>query len=115
MEIATENDITSETAKWLRERAGLTQADFWRSVASNPASGCRYEQGDEIPRPLKRLIFLTYAADLPTDTSDRDGAERAVHAGRVYHIDLAGGRETIAGVIAETVAQLRKASRALGI
>lgn len=115
MEIATENDITPDVAKWLRERAGLPQNEFWRSVASNPASGCRYEQGDTIPRSVRRLIFLTYVAEQPTDASDRDGAERAVHAGRLYHINLAGGRETITAVITETIAQLKKASRALGI
>lgn len=116
MEIATENDITPEVARWLRERAGLSQAEFWRSVASSPASGCNYEQGNvEISRPVRRLIFLTYVAELPTDASTREDAERVVHAGRLYHIDLAGGRETIASVIAETAAQLKKASRALGI
>lgn len=116
MEITTENDITPETAKWLRERAGLTQADFWRSVASSPASGCNYEQNNVgIPRPVRRLIFLTYVANVPTEAGTRDDAERAVHAGRLYHIDLAGGRNTIAAVIAETVAQLKKASHALGI
>lgn len=116
MEIETENDITPEAAKWLRERAGLSQAEFWRSVASNPPSGCNYEQGNvEIPRPLRRLIYLGYVAELPIDASTRDDAARTVHAGRLYHIDLAGGLENITGIIAETMKQLRKAARALSI
>lgn len=115
MEISTENDITPEAAKWLRDLAGLNQADFWRSVASNPASGCRYEQGDEIPRPLKRLIFATYVADLPTDASDKERAEQAISAGRALQLHNIGGVQRVSAIIAETAEHLKRAIGALGI
>ena len=115
MKIETENGVTPSAAKWLRNREGMTLSEFWGSVTSTAASGSRYEAGDAVPQHLRRLIFLTYVAKLPTDTSDSAGGARAIHAGHLFHIDLAGGKETIAQVITETMAQLRKASRALGL
>lgn len=115
MKIETENDITPAAAAWLRERDGLTQREFWQSVLVTAASGCRYEAGDAVPAAQRRLIYLTYVAQVPTDTSTPVGAARAVHAGRLFHIDLAGGRDNIVKVVTDIATQLRKASRALGI
>lgn len=115
MNITTENDITPETAKWLREQAKLTQGEFWRSVTASAPSGCRYEQGDAIPHPIRRLIFLTYVAKIPTDTSTREAAEASARAGQLFHINEAGGAQGVANAIADAMAHLKKASRALGI
>lgn len=115
MRIATENDITPAAAKWLREQAAMTQADFWRSVLSTAGSGCRYEQGDTLPPMLRRLIFLAYVAKLPIDASTVDGAQQTLVAGEEYQTALAGGRVGISTILNDVAVHLKKASRALGI
>lgn len=115
MQITTENAITGAVAKALREQVEMQQGDFWRSVASTPSSGTRYEQGEVIPLAIRRLIFLTYVAHLPATAATEEDAALAIHAGHVFHLDLAGGRPAVAKIIAETAAQLRKAAAAIGI
>lgn len=116
MHIQTENDINGASARWLRERAGLDQASFWRSVCATPPSGCNYEQEKtNIPHAIRRLIYLTYVAHLPTDASTKGDSGEALRAGEEYHVARAGGRVGIGNVLNDVANQLKKASRALGI
>ena len=115
MEIENENALTGSVVRALREKLDMNQGEFWRSVAASGPSGCRYESGEDIPRAIRRLIYLTYIAHLPTDTSTTEDAQLAKHAGTLFHIDLAGGRKNIAQLVSDTTAQLRKLGAALNL
>ena len=50
-EIRTEQDVTGEAAKALRESCGLSQKAFWSAVGLTQSGGCRYERGNRLPKP----------------------------------------------------------------
>jgi DNA-binding transcriptional regulator YiaG len=52
--------ISSGDAYRLRQKLGLTQADFWAALGVSQSTGCRYEAGRKLPRPVQRLYMLTY-------------------------------------------------------
>lgn len=84
MQITSEKDITPEAAKSLREKAGMTQKEFWENVGSNQSSGHWFENGKRksIPRPLRILLFLRYVAGIALNVSDPQDASIAVALGR---------------------------------
>lgn len=71
MELKTEKDITGSVAKAMREQLALSQSEFWGAVCVPISTGCAYETGKtaEIPKPVRRLLYLQYVAGLPTDSS----------------------------------------------
>jgi len=74
MEMITEEALTGEIARRLRERAGLTQTDFWGSVGEFQSNGSRYERGKHtIPRPVRMLIVLRYVIGIEFDVQTTDG------------------------------------------
>lgn len=69
MIIESEKQITPSVAKYLRERSGMTQRNFWESVGSNQTSGHWFEHGKRaiIPKPLRILLFLRYVIGIDFD------------------------------------------------
>lgn len=76
MNIKTEQDVTCEAAKKLREELKMNQVDFWAALGVAQSSGCFYENGRKMPKQVKRLLFSTYVANLPIDASTPEGAAR---------------------------------------
>lgn len=73
MDIKNESEINGITAKAIRENLGLRQSDFWGAVCISGARGCAYETGrTDIPKPIRRLLFLHYVLGVPTDISSRE-------------------------------------------
>lgn len=94
MKIATEACITNAVVKALREDAGMYQNKFWAAIGIGPASGCRYEEGQRIPRNVRILIYLRYVAGIPFDVSTEEGARAAIKLGQAAQMQRA---EAMAG------------------
>lgn len=54
--------INGEICAKLRHQLGLSQGPFWQSLGATQSAGSRYESGRAIPKPLKKLIFVTHLA-----------------------------------------------------
>lgn len=90
MEIRTEEDINAASARWLRERTAENQKTFWERVGMTQASGCRYERGYPIPKPVRRLLFATYVAGVDLDSSTPEGGEKVVRLAQMQASEKAG-------------------------
>ena len=51
---------TADDILALREKLGMSQAQFWSRVEVSQSSGCHYELGRRIPRPVQVLIGFAY-------------------------------------------------------
>lgn len=71
MEIRTEKDITGPVSKAMRDQLKMSQLKFWGAVCVPLSTGCAYETGKtaEIPKPVRRLLYLQYVAGVPTDAT----------------------------------------------
>ena len=78
MEILTESDITSDVALRLRENAKESQTTFWARVGVTQSTGCRYEGGATIPKPVRMLLYAVYVAGVELDSSTPEGAEKVM-------------------------------------
>lgn len=76
MEILTESDITSDVALRLRENAKESQTTFWARVGVTQSTGCRYEGGATIPKPVRMLLYAVYVAGVELDSSTPEGATK---------------------------------------
>ncbi len=114
----TENTVTGPVARQLREKAGMTQAQFWKPLGVQQSVGCRYESDMPIPKAVRILIVATYVAGLKIDTATTDGvaaleslgtiqakdrdlkksAARAMRALDSAAAEIAGARETIQSI-----------------
>ena len=57
--------IKASTAKDLRKKAGMNQAEFWESLGASQSSGSRYESGaNRIPTSVCILIHLVHIKHL---------------------------------------------------
>lgn len=110
MQIATEKDITPAVATWLRGQAGLSQAAFWAGVGVNAPSGSRYESGRTIPRPVRILVLLKYAAGLPFDIKAPDGLVQIQRLAQLDKIERAGGAEQIEENLIAALALMKEAA-----
>lgn len=54
--------ITGAVALKLRNKLGLSQGAFWNQLGVTQSGGSRYESDRNIPRPVKKLFFLTFIA-----------------------------------------------------
>jgi transcriptional regulator with XRE-family HTH domain len=52
----------SKTSKprYLRQRLGLNQQQFWSAVGVTQSGGSRYESGRSMPRPVVELVRLVH-------------------------------------------------------
>lgn len=69
MSIETEDDVQPLAVQRLRNSLNLTQAIFWQAVGVTLQQGHRYENGltKDIPRLVRRMVFLHYVIGIPTD------------------------------------------------
>lgn len=51
---------TAVDIRAVRRLAGLNQSDFWSRIGVTQSGGSRYESGRNIPKPVMKLIELTY-------------------------------------------------------
>ena len=56
--------IDGAAALTLRNKLGINQSEFWSRVGVTQSGGCRYEQGRPMPRPVRKLYYLTYVTSL---------------------------------------------------
>lgn len=114
----TENTITGPIARDLREKAGMTQAQFWKPLGVQQSVGCRYESDMPIPNAVRILLVATYVAGMSIDTTTDDGvaalerlgtlqakdrdlkksAARAIRALDSAAAEIAGARDTIQSI-----------------
>ncbi|CAB4135087.1 hypothetical protein UFOVP275_70 [uncultured Caudovirales phage] len=80
----TEDEITGLAAKQIRQKLGLTQAQFWKPLRVTQSVGSRYEQawmGVEIPAPVKTLLIATHIAGMTIDATSDAGVADLVRMG----------------------------------
>jgi DNA-binding transcriptional regulator YiaG len=46
----------------LRQKAGLSQSEFWERVGITQSGGSRYEQGQLVRKPLRMLLTMAYGS-----------------------------------------------------
>lgn len=90
MEIRTETDLNAQSARWLRDRAKEPQHTFWARVGVTQATGCRYEGGATIPKPVRMLLYAVYVAGVELDSSTPEGAEKVARLAQLQASEDAG-------------------------
>jgi len=74
MTIRTGKDVTGVAMRDLRNKLGIGQTAFWRTVGVKQSAGSKYEAGGFIPEPIRRLLFIRYVAGIDLDPFTPDGA-----------------------------------------
>lgn len=46
-----------------RKKNGMKQLEFWQRISVTQSGGSRYENGRNIPEPVRLLLHLAYAPD----------------------------------------------------
>lgn|SRR5690554_1258148 len=66
MKITSPEQITGPLAKGLREKAGMTQRDFWGQFGASKCRASYYENEKwEINPQVKQLVYLKYICGIP--------------------------------------------------
>jgi transcriptional regulator with XRE-family HTH domain len=113
MDIKTESDVTGAVARRLREQADLSQKAFWGPIGITQSAGCRYENGQRLPRPIRILVFANYVAGLRIDASTPDGASRLSRLGLLQASEAATEAVKVGAKLAEAQAAIRQANKLL--
>lgn len=113
MKITTEADINGQAARWLRNRAGMSQAAFWATIGLKQPTGSHYEGGEnEIPAPARILIFIKYVVGLEIDAATDAGVAELQRLAILQEADKAGV-EHVGTALADAITHMKIASRAL--
>lgn len=48
----------------LRKKRGLNQSDFWSQIGVTQSGGSRYENGRNMPKPVRSLVELVHVAEV---------------------------------------------------
>lgn len=67
MEHPTHDQITGQQLRTIRGALGLSQAAFWGAIGVKQPSGSAYEDGHEMPEPVRRLAWLNYVMEIPVN------------------------------------------------
>ena len=51
----------------IRRRIGLNQQQFWTKIGVTQSGGSRYENGRNIPRPVRELLRLVHIKQIDLD------------------------------------------------
>lgn len=113
MHIQTEKDVSGTAAKFLREQAGLTQKEFWKSIGLTQSGGSRYEQGQTIPRPIRILLFVMYAAGLKIDATTEAGAAALTRLSHIQASENVADREQVGAKLLDAQRSIKQAQSVL--
>lgn len=113
MDIETEKHINGAAARYLRERAGLSQKAFWTNIGITQSGGCRYENGATIPKPVRTLIFLIHVAGIEIDAGNKDGAAALVRLGKLQASERADEKVKIGEHVQTAMKHVKSAQHAL--
>ena len=61
--------IDGKSIAKFRSDMGANQKDFWSILGVTQSGGSRYENGRNIPRPVKKLFHLVYIAKVVSPDS----------------------------------------------
>lgn len=59
----------------LRLRLGMNQFDFWGMVGTTQSGGSRYENGRDMPKPVRELVRLVHLEQIDLQTISRQDFE----------------------------------------
>lgn len=113
MNIKTEKGIDAVAARHLRETSGLTQKAFWGQIGITQSGGCRYENGGEIPKPVRILLYVIHVAGLKIDASTEEGAADLMRLGKLQASELADQKEEIGERMQTVMKHVRSAKTEL--
>lgn len=69
---------TGPTVKALRKKLGLNQSQFWGPLGVTQSCASRYKSGRNIPRPVRKLIWVMYES--PLAMAEKHGLNPLVNA-----------------------------------
>ena len=81
--IANETEMVGAVAKSIRKSLALPQHKFWANVGIKQAGGCRYERGQQIPQPVRILLFARYVVGLQMDATTPEGVAAMKRLARI--------------------------------
>lgn len=61
----------------IRLKSGLNQHAFWTPLGVTQSGGSRYENGRNVPKPVRHLLNLVYVLKLDLDNVDPDALQVA--------------------------------------
>lgn len=114
-----EKEINGESAKKIRELAGLSQRQFWDPIGVHQSVASKYEAGlSRIPKSVRILVVANYIANVKIDTTTTEGVAALERLGNIQAKDrdlkksaarvmraldsaaaeIAGARETIQSI-----------------
>lgn len=68
MEVKSPSDINGLVVRQIRLERKMSLREFWPAVGVSYSAGSAYEHSrNEIPEPVRRVVFLHYVLGLPTD------------------------------------------------
>ncbi|MBI4192942.1 MAG: helix-turn-helix transcriptional regulator [Betaproteobacteria bacterium] len=65
--------------RYLRQRLGLNQQDFWSAVGVTQSGGSRYETGRSMPKPVRELVRLVHVEGIDLARARGEHFEIADH------------------------------------
>ena len=113
MNIATEQQVNGAAAKHLREKAGQSQKAFWGTFGLTQSCGCRYENGAEIPKAIRTLIFLSHVAGLDIDAASEEGAAALIRLAKLQASELADEKVAIGEKLQTVIGHVKSAADVL--
>lgn len=59
----------------IRRKLGMNQAEFWGKIGVTQSGGSRYENGRNMPRPVRELLRLVHVEQLDLHKIKKDDLE----------------------------------------
>ena len=113
MNITTEQQIDGQAAKFLREKAGQSQRAFWGAYGMTQSCGCRYENGAEIPKAIRTMIFLIHVAGLDIDATTEEGAASLIRLAKLQASEQAEEKAVIGEKLQTVLGHVKSAADVL--
>lgn len=113
MNIKTEQQIDGAAAKYLREKAGMSQKAFWGEFGMTQSGGCRYENGSPMPKTIRTMIFMKHVAGLSIDATTDDGAEALFRLAKLQASERADEKAAIGEKLQTVIGHVQSAANVL--
>ncbi len=65
--------------RYIRQRLGLNQQEFWSKVGVTQSGGSRYESGRAMPKPVRELVRLVHVEGIDLSRARGEHFEIADH------------------------------------